>query len=1067
MNERDLFLSALEIEDPAARKAHLQSACADNGELLTRVESLLASHEGESRFLQTPVVEQLEDNRTGEIAATIVMGTGSTQDEEPSGDDSATSILDFSQLQERVKMSDEIPLGYLEPSTKPGSLGRLAHYEILEVVGQGAFGTVLRAFDEKLQRVVAIKVMAPELAATSPARKRFVREAQASAAIRHEHVVSVYSVEEKPIPYLVMEYIPGVTLQHRLDEKGPLDVPTVLRLGTQIAEGLAAAHAKDLIHRDIKPGNILLEAGMRDRVKITDFGLARAADDASMTQSGTIAGTPMYMAPEQALGHKLDQRADLFSFGSVLYQMASGRPPFRASSTLAVLKRLTEDTPRPIREIIPEAPTWLCDIITKLHAKNPDERYQSAREIADVLANCESQLKAHAGLKDFSLIPRGKAQPAGWWKWVAVAALVLPLLAIGLYAVTRPGSQPKVAGNGSSEPSTPDPIKPVAEPTPVSVAKQEPLPPTFKNGIGMEFVVVPKGKSWLGGGKDKPGDKEVEIPADFYLGQYEVTQEEWEKVMGENPSYFSRKASGNPAVITGIADAELKRFPVEMVSWDQIQLFVAKLNKLEKETGWVYRLPTEAEWEYACRGGPMSDKLDSAFDYYLAKPTNTLLPVQANFDSGLERTCKVGSYAPNKLGFFDMHGNVTELCEDIVKVADQRPRGVHRGGGWDWSADICRTKLTWTHSTSGRSSNIGFRLAQVPSGVPSSEAKTPPLAVAPFTDAYVQRIAALPAAGQVEAVRKELRRLNPKFDGKLKHKIEGDVVTELSVNTDEVLNIAPVRALAGLIYFDCRGTYPNKGKLSDLSPLKGMTIRRLDCSSTQVADLTPLTGLPLTWLHFNHNPVFDISPLKGMPLDNLGCADTRMSDLSPLKGMKLKSLGAQNLWMTDLSPLEGMPLTVLDLYHTGVTDLKPLRGMPLVVLNLHDVPVSDLSPLKGMTTLRTLALAGSEVSDLTPLAGLKLTTLILRDKLVTDLSPLKGMPLVRLEFYGTGVTDLRPLQGMSTLQTLLLTPQNITHGIEILRDMQSLKTIGIGSAANQAWPAAEFWARYDKGEFKE
>jgi serine/threonine protein kinase len=160
-----------------------------------------------------------------------------------------------------------------------------------------------------------------------------------------------------------------------------------------------------LIHRDIKPGNVLLEGGAQ-RVKITDFGLARAADDASISQSGIIAGTPMYMAPEQAKGETLDQRADLFSLGSVLYQMAAGRSPFRATGTLAVLKRVAEDTPRPIREIIPETPQWLCDIISKLHAKNPDDRYQSAREVADVLADCEAQLKANAKLKDFSRIPR-------------------------------------------------------------------------------------------------------------------------------------------------------------------------------------------------------------------------------------------------------------------------------------------------------------------------------------------------------------------------------------------------------------------------------------------------------------------------------------------------------------------------------------------------------------------------------------------------------------------------------------------------------------------------------------
>src|SRR5262249_6952426 len=119
------------------------------------------------------------------------------------------------------------------------------------------------------------------------------------------------------------------------------------------------------------------------------------------------------------------------------------------------------------------------------------------------------------------------------------------------------------------------------------------LPPTFKNSIGMEFVIVPKGKSWLGGGKDKLSDQEVEIPADFYLGKYEVTQEEWEKVMGENPSFFSRTGGGKD-VVKGFSEADLKRFPVENVSWDMCQVFVAKLNQREKEAGWVYRLPTEA-----------------------------------------------------------------------------------------------------------------------------------------------------------------------------------------------------------------------------------------------------------------------------------------------------------------------------------------------------------------------------------------------------------------------------------------------------------------------------------------
>src|SRR5262249_3077252 len=148
-----------------------------------------------------------------------------------------------------------------------------------EVLGRGGFGVVFRAFDEALQRVVAVKVLAPEMAA-SPARKRFLREARSSARVRHDNVVQVYAVEEAPLPYLVMEFVPGETLQQRLDRVGPLEVAEVVRLGRQIAEGLAAAHGTGLIHRDVKPANILIEAGPDQCVKLTDFGLARAADDA-------------------------------------------------------------------------------------------------------------------------------------------------------------------------------------------------------------------------------------------------------------------------------------------------------------------------------------------------------------------------------------------------------------------------------------------------------------------------------------------------------------------------------------------------------------------------------------------------------------------------------------------------------------------------------------------------------------------------------------------------------------------------------------------------------------------
>ena len=277
-------------------------------------------------------------------------------------------------------------LRFLEPSGEPGSIGRLDSYEILEVVGAGGMGVVLRGWDPTLRRVVAIKVLAAHLANSAAAERRFVREAQAAAAVSHDHVVAIHAVGagHEP-PYLVMQFVEGKTLQQRLDRSGPLHVNEILRIGQQTALGLAAAHRQGIVHRDIKPANILLENGV-ERVRITDFGLARAIDDASMTQSGVVAGTPLFMAPEQAQGQPVDHRSDLFSLGSVLYAMATGRPPFRSSTMMGVIRRVCDDQPRPIREINPDIPDWLCGIIDRLLAKDPAERFQTADEVAELLA---------------------------------------------------------------------------------------------------------------------------------------------------------------------------------------------------------------------------------------------------------------------------------------------------------------------------------------------------------------------------------------------------------------------------------------------------------------------------------------------------------------------------------------------------------------------------------------------------------------------------------------------------------------------------------------------------------
>ncbi|TWU12095.1 Serine/threonine-protein kinase PrkC [Symmachiella macrocystis] len=281
----------------------------------------------------------------------------------------------------------------LMPTDDPEMLGRIGDYEVSGVVGFGGMGAVLKGFDSSLRRVVAIKIMAPHLADSGSARIRFEREARAAAGITHDNVVDIYGVSESNgLPYLVMPFARGPSLQKRIDESGPLTALEVVRIGRQLASGLAAAHEQGLVHRDIKPANILLNSGI-ERLWITDFGVARAMDDASMTQTGVIAGTPQFMSPEQARGDFVDQRSDLFSIGSVLYTACTGRPPFRSETAYGILRRITDTNPRPIREINPDIPNWLCLIIERLMAKHASDRYQSAGEVAELLERCLAHLQ--------------------------------------------------------------------------------------------------------------------------------------------------------------------------------------------------------------------------------------------------------------------------------------------------------------------------------------------------------------------------------------------------------------------------------------------------------------------------------------------------------------------------------------------------------------------------------------------------------------------------------------------------------------------------------------------------
>ncbi len=279
-------------------------------------------------------------------------------------------------------------LSLLGPTDDPEKLGRIAEYEVIGIIGRGGMGVVFKAFDPRLNRFVAIKMLLPHLASFGAARKRFAREGQAAAAVVNDYVLPIHAVAEwRGVPYLVCQYSRGTTLQTRVQSEGPLELKEILRLGMQTARGLAAAHAQGLVHRDVKPSNILLD-GSVERALLTDFGLARAVDDASITRTGTLAGTPQYMSPEQARGGSVDARSDLFSLGCVLYFLCTGHPPFRADNSYAILRLITDEEPRSIREINPAIPDWLCYVVQKLMAKKPEDRYASASEVADQLEAC-------------------------------------------------------------------------------------------------------------------------------------------------------------------------------------------------------------------------------------------------------------------------------------------------------------------------------------------------------------------------------------------------------------------------------------------------------------------------------------------------------------------------------------------------------------------------------------------------------------------------------------------------------------------------------------------------------
>jgi TolB-like protein/predicted Ser/Thr protein kinase len=311
----------------------------------------------------------------------------------------------------------------------------ISHYRILERIGEGGMGVVYKAEDTRLKRMIAVKFLPPELTRDPEAKERFIHEAQAASALQHNNICVVYDIDESDDGqmFISMEYIEGETLKRKI-ENGRLNIEEALGIATQIAQGLSKAHQKEIIHRDIKPANVIFTT---DGVaKIVDFGLAKLTGQSVLTKAGSTVGTLAYMSPEQIRGMPVDRRTDIWALGAVLYEMVSGRPPFRGEYDAAVLFSILDEEPEPIRSLVPDIPPGLPGVLARALSKDPTLRYQQMEEM-------EVDLLSLRGGKPVIVpaLPRAPDRRRKLWPVYAGGAAVLCGIAVTALVMTRQGER--------------------------------------------------------------------------------------------------------------------------------------------------------------------------------------------------------------------------------------------------------------------------------------------------------------------------------------------------------------------------------------------------------------------------------------------------------------------------------------------------------------------------------------------------------------------------------------------------------------------------------------------------
>jgi len=517
-------------------------------------------------------------------------------------------------------------------------------YVVERTIGQGGFAAVYLVRDLALKRPLAVKVLSPDLLLSATAQERFRREAETIAQLSHPHIVPLHFMGNAgDIFYLVMEYVDGESLADRLEREGRIGVEDTARILREVASALDLAHRRGVVHRDIKPHNVLLERES-GRALVTDFGIARTAENSSLTASGMVVGTPTYMSPEQVVGDKVDHRADLYALGIVGYEMLAGRPPFGGATPTEVLMKRVATPAEPVQRERPDAPPVLSDVINRCLQQNPDQRFQTAGEIVRALGGATPVSGGHSTAE----LVRG-ARRAQRRLLLAVAAVVLLAAVGGMWALR---------GRALRRPSPAAP------------------------GVPAGMVLVPAGTYTIGRDDGPPWSRPahgVTLPA-FYIDRTEVTVGAYRQLVDR---------SGGPAAWGALTDTipADSLLPVTGVMWAQAMAYCGIRHPPRG------RLPTEQEWEAAARG-PDAPRYPWG-GAWLAGAANTQ-------SAKVGRAAPVGSYPRGNtaLGVADLVGNVWEWTSSPMAAypggtAPPRSSGTYviRGGAYNTPDSIA--DATW------------------------------------------------------------------------------------------------------------------------------------------------------------------------------------------------------------------------------------------------------------------------------------------------------------------------------------------------------------------------------------